>query len=108
MKKGEIWLVELPTTNGHEQEGYRPAMVLAEAEANIAIIVPFTSNLQALRFPDAIEVKPSNGNGLSAISVALIFQVRAIDKKRLKTKIGELETQLIKNLDAILKRLLSL
>ncbi|MBI2581466.1 type II toxin-antitoxin system PemK/MazF family toxin [Candidatus Woesearchaeota archaeon] len=51
MKKGEIWLVELPTTNGHEQEGYRPAMVLAEAEANIAIIVPFTSNLQALRFP---------------------------------------------------------
>ncbi|MBI2581465.1 type II toxin-antitoxin system PemK/MazF family toxin [Candidatus Woesearchaeota archaeon] len=58
--------------------------------------------------PNTIEVKPSNGNGLSAISVALIFQVRAIDKKRLKTMIGKLEKQLIEKLDAMLKRLLSL
>ncbi|MBI3037012.1 type II toxin-antitoxin system PemK/MazF family toxin [Candidatus Woesearchaeota archaeon] len=108
MKKGEIWLVELPTTNGHEQTGSRPALVLAETEANIAIIVPFTSNSQALRFKNTIEVKPSNRNGLSSVSVALIFQLRAIDKKRLKTKIGELETQLLEKLDAMLRQLLSL
>lgn len=108
MKKGEVWLVELPSVDGHEQAGTRPAIVLAEAEADIALIVPFTSNLQALRFPNAIEVKPSERNGLSVISVALVFQARAIDKKRLKTKIGELEAQPLDKLDALLRRLLLL
>lgn len=108
MKKGEIWLVELPTTNGHEQEGSRPAIVLAETEANISIIVPLTSNLQALRFQHTIEVKPSKINGLSAVSIALIFQVRAIDTKRLKRKIGELEAHLLERIDVSLKKILAL
>ena len=90
MKKGEIWLVELPSANGHEQVGTRPSILLAETEANIAVIVPFTSNLQALRFPHVREVRPSEKNGLSAISVALVFQIRAVDRKRLKKKTGEL------------------
>lgn len=108
MKKGEIWLLDLPTTNGHEQTGSRPAIILAATEANIAMVVPFTSNLQALRFANTIKVNPSNRNGLSSVSVALIFQLRAIDKKRLKTKIGELEAQPLEELDAMLRRLLSL
>lgn len=32
MKKGEIWLVELPSTNGHEQAGTRPVIILTETE----------------------------------------------------------------------------
>lgn len=108
MKKGGIWLVELPSTNGHEQASTRPVIVLAETEANIAIIVPFTSNLQALRFPHTIKVKPSKVNGLTSISVALVFQVRAIDKKRLKNKIGELENSTLNELDIILKKVLKL
>lgn len=108
MKKGEIWLVELPSTDGHEQAGLRPVIVLAETEANITIILPFTSNIQALRFPHTIEVKPSKNNGLANLSVALIFQVRAIDKKRLKNKIGELEPSILKEVDQFIKRLLQL
>ncbi|MBS3176376.1 type II toxin-antitoxin system PemK/MazF family toxin [Candidatus Woesearchaeota archaeon] len=38
MKKGEIWLVELPSADGHEQIGTRPCIILAETEANIAIV----------------------------------------------------------------------
>jgi mRNA-degrading endonuclease toxin of MazEF toxin-antitoxin module len=45
---------------------------------------------------------------LTAISVALVFQVRAIDKKRLKNKIGELENSTLKEVDEILKRILQL
>ncbi len=108
MKKGEIWLVELPSANGHEQTGTRPVVVLAETEADIVIIVPCTSNLQALRFPHTIEVKPSPQNGLTAISIALIFQVRAIDKKRLKKKIGDLEEMTLKELDIIFAKMLRL
>ncbi len=73
MNKGEIWLVDLPPANGHEQSGTRPVILITETKANIAIIIPFTSNLQALRFPHTIEVKPSGKNGLSDISVALLF-----------------------------------
>ena len=100
--------VELPSANGHEQTGTRPAMVLAETEANIAVIIPFTTNLQALRFPHTIEIKPSTKNGLSVVSVGLIFQVRAVDKKRLRNKIGELGEPLLSSVNAILRELLSL
>lgn len=108
MKKGEIWLVELPSANGHEQIGTRPALVLAETEANISIIIPLTSNLQALRFPHTMEVKPSKKNGLNSISIAMAFQVRAIDKKRLKKKIGDLENPALEGLNHLLKKMLEL
>ena len=108
MKKGEIWLVELPSTNGREQAGTRPVIVFADTEANIAIIVPLTSNIQALRFPNTIEVKPSKINGLTVLSIALVFQIRAIDKKRLKNKIGVLEPLILKEADTFLKRILNL
>ena len=100
--------MELPSANGHEQAGTRPALILAETEANIAIVVPLTSNLQALRFLNTIEVKPSKLNGLSEISIALVFQVRAIDKKRLVHKIGELESSTLKEIDLALKKILKL
>jgi mRNA interferase MazF len=100
--------VELPFADGHEQAGTRPVIVLAETNVNIAVIVPFTSNLQALRFPHTIEVKPTKRNGLSSISVALLFQVRAIDKKRLKNKIGDLENHILGQVDIKLKKLLQL
>ena len=107
MKKGEIWVVEFPTSNeGHEQAGSRPVIVLADTEANISIIIPFTSNLQALRFPFTAEVKPSSSNGLSITSVALAFQIRAVDKKRMKKKIGVLEERIMKELDGMLKKLM--
>ncbi len=40
MNKGEIWLVEIPSANGHEQAGTRPSVILAETPANVAIIIP--------------------------------------------------------------------
>ena len=108
MRKGEIWLVQLPSANGHEQTGTRPVIVLAETESNISVVVPFTSNMQALRFPHTLEVKPSKANGLTAISIALIFQVRAIDKKRLQEKIGEIENLKLQEMDVILRKLLQI
>ena len=108
MKKGDIWLVALPSTNGYEQSGTRPVVLLTETEANIAIVVPCTSNLQALRFPHTIEITPSPINGLSTISVALVFQLRAIDKKRLQQKIGELEEATLQELNTMTRNLLRL
>jgi len=108
MKKGEIWLVELPSSNGHEQAGMRPVVILVETQTNIDIVIPFTSNLQVLRFPNTIEVKPSQINGLTSISIMMVFQIRAIDKIRLKKKLGILDTEHIKEMDAMLKTMLKL
>ena len=108
MKKGEMWLVEFPSTNGHEQSGTRPVIIISETEANIVLVIPLTSNLQALRFPHTLEIKPSKLNGLSTVSVGLAFQLRAIDKKRLKAKIGEVEETVLKRIDVLLKKLLGL
>ena len=95
-------------SNGHEQAGSRPAIVIADTPANVAIIVPFTSNVQALRFPFTLEVKPTERNGLAALSIALIFQARAIDKRRFKKKVGDLDDLLRTQLDSILMNLLQL
>ena len=108
MNKGEIYLVEIPSTNGHEQVGIRPAIVVATTPANVTLIIPFTTNIEALRCPFTQEVRPSKRNGLSTLSIALVFQLRAIDTKRLKTKIGDVEESFMKDLNGMLLKLLQL
>jgi len=107
MNKWEIWLVEIPSSNGSEQAGTRPAIILADV-SNLTVIVPLTSNIQALRFPFTLEINPTKHNGLLTQSIALLFHVRAIDKMRLKKKIGDLEHSKQKECDTLLKRLLQL
>ena len=107
MHKGEVWIVEIPGLNGHEQEGIRPAIVLAD-NSGLAAVIPCTSNLQALRFPFTIAIDPSKRNGLAVSSVALVLQIRAIDKKRLKKQIGLLEKETLKNINSMLKKMLDI
>ena len=105
MQKGEIRLVEIPVGNGHEQTGIRPVIILSDVEANIAIVIPFTSNLHALQYPHTVEVSPSESNGLKTDFVALVFQLRAIDKKRIKDKLGALENKKIIKVDKMIKEM---
>jgi mRNA interferase MazF len=108
MTKGDIWLVDLPTGEGHEQQGPRPAILLTNTNTDLAIVIPCTSNIRALRFPYTLEIRPTKNNGLTTISIALIFQIRAIDASRLKKKIGTLEEQDISQINQFLKKLLTL
>ena len=68
MKKGEIWLIELPSADGREQVGNRPAIIMAETGV-VNIVIPLTSNIQALRFPHTIEIKQL----LSHMDINLLF-----------------------------------
>ncbi|MFA6269411.1 MAG: type II toxin-antitoxin system PemK/MazF family toxin [archaeon] len=108
MNKGEIWFVELPKSNGHEQSGLRPVVVISEVDAGMVLIIPFTSNVQALRYTNTIQVKPTKANGLKENSIALIFQLRAIDKKRLLEKTGTLEKEHHEQINKILKKMLEI
>lgn len=108
MKKGEVWIVEIPGVDGHEQRGLRPAIFIADTKTSVAIVVPCTSNIEALRFPFTLRIKPSRENGLDAPSVALVLQLRALDKRRLQKKVGRLEKILLRRVDEMVKDLLGL
>jgi len=47
--------------------------------------------LRAAEFSFTFIVKPNQLNNLNLDSVALVFQLRAVDKKRLKNKLGSLD-----------------
>lgn len=100
--------MELPLASGHEQVGIRPAIVLADTKSPVVIVIPLTSNLQALRFPFTFLVSPSKTNGLDTDSVMLVLHLRAIDRKRLKNKLGLIEKATVKEIDKIIRRLLKI
>ena len=108
MRKGEIRIVDIPELSGHEQIGTRPAIILSDTQSMVAIVIPCTSNLQALRFPYTLLIKPSKENGLNVSSVALVIQIRAIDKKRLNKKIGFIGKSELQEINKMLKQLLIL
>ncbi len=111
MQKGDIYIVEIPASGGHEQAGMRPAIIVQAAGFEglpTVLIVPITSKQRAAEFPSTFMIEPDEINNLDAISVALVFQLRAIDKKRLKNKIGKLKPIKLKLLKQILKDIIGL
>lgn len=115
MTRGDIVLVNLPQSAdgaGHEQVGTRPALIVQDDSKSdtlsVIMIVPFTSNLKAQRFPHTIPIPPSKDNGLTVPSVLLVFQLRAIDKQRVTGKLGHLEDNLMTRVNQEIKKLLGL
>src|SRR5207247_6342257 len=95
MKRGEVWRVRLPSVLGHTQAGIRPAVIVQEDQATTSLptllIVPFTGTQATLRFPGTLVVQPDGQNGLTVPSVALVFQLTAIDKTDCLQHLGVLD-----------------
>lgn len=111
MQAGDIYLVEIPQSGGHEQAGLRPAVIvqtIASEKLPTILIVPLTSKQKAADFYFTFTIEPDRLNNLDTVSVALIFQLRAIDKRRVKNKIGELGLEKMKLLKQYLKEIMGL
>lgn len=108
MKKGDICIIDLSIGVGREQYGERPAILISDTKTNIAIVVPLTANLEALRFPHALTILPDIQNNLKQKSVALVFHIRAMDKTRILKTIGKIDSRTQREIDKILKRMLGL
>jgi mRNA-degrading endonuclease toxin of MazEF toxin-antitoxin module len=108
MMKGEIWVSELPAKGGHVQQGYRPALIVANPTKSIATVIPITSSLAAARFPYTLGVTPTEKNGLDKPSVLLVYQLGAVDKRFLHRSIGQLDTDTLQRVDQQLKAMLQL
>jgi len=109
MKIGEIYLVELPSTDAREQRGLRPAIILQDERYTrilpTTLVVPLTSQLKAQGFPGTLLIKTNKENGLEKDSVALIFQLRAIDQRRIRNRLGKLKDE---EMDKIYRKIQSL
>ena len=112
MRRGDIVIIELPAADGREQMGVRPALIVhcdaTLSQVPVVLVVPLTSQMNALRFPHTISVQPSIMNGLTAHSVLLIFQLRAVDSRRIRGTAGRLEPEVLDQVNAELHAVLGL
>jgi mRNA interferase MazF len=108
MARGDILLVALPNSDKREEKGNRPAIAVQTDVANspMLMIVPVTSALAALRFSFTLQVNPSPQNGLTLPSVALVFQMRAIDRTRIIRTLGKLEVDYLTQIDGMIRAIL--
>ena len=107
MARGDILLVTLPESDKREEKGTRPAIAVQadDDRSPMLMVIPVTSSLGALRFAFTVEIPPSELNGLTLPSVAMIFQLRAIDRRIVK-KIGRLEPEILTQIDEKIWQLL--
>lgn len=93
IKRGEIYFADLSPVIGSEQGGVRPVLVVQNDVGNkfspTIIAAAITSQLEKAKLPTHIQL-PAEKYGLPKNSIVLLEQIRTIDKKRLKEKIGEL------------------
>ena len=89
--RGEIYYADLEPVVGSEQGGQRPVVVLQNNKGNrfspTVIVAPLTSHTVKPLLPTHVLV---SAEGLHTKSLALLEQIRTIDKQRLKWYIGEL------------------
>ena len=105
VKRGDIFYADLSPVVGSEQGGIRPVLVVQNDVGNkyspTVIAAAITSRINKAKLPTHIEIEAAD-YGLQKDSVVLLEQIRTIDKKRLREKIGRLdEIQMIKVNDAI-------
>ena len=93
VKRGELYYADLSPVVGSEQGGVRPVLIVQNNVGNkyspTIIAAAVTSQLAKAKLPTHIEL-PAGKFGLPKDSVVLLEQIRTLDKKRLKEKIGEL------------------
>jgi mRNA interferase MazF len=95
--RGEVWLIDLDPTKGHEQRKMRPCVIVSNDAMNrgrgLSIVIPFTSTPLILNSgklsPLQIEIRPPEG-GTNKLSYTLAYQVRTVDHSRFVKKLGAL------------------
>ena len=98
VKRGDIYYADLSPVIGSEQGGIRPVLVVQNDVGNkyspTVIAAAITSQINKAKLPTHIEIQAAD-YGLTKDSVILLEQIRTIDKKRLREKIGHLDEELM-------------
>jgi len=102
VKRFEVWNIELNPSIGHEINKIRPCVVVSPDEANkylnTVIVIPLTSTLR--NYPTRVKCSFKGRQGQLVID-----QIRAVDLKRLKKKLGVLDAETCKMLCQTLEKM---
>lgn len=105
VKRGELYYADLSPVVGSEQGGVRPILIVQNNVGNryspTIIAAAITSQLGKAKLPTHITL-PAGEYGLPKDSVVLLEQIRTLDKRRLKEKIGELPLNLMSRVNEAL------
>lgn len=105
IRRGDIFYADLSPVVGSEQGGVRPVLVIQNDIGNkyspTIIAAAITSQINKARLPTHIEIEAKE-YGLLKDSVILLEQIRTIDKKRIKEKIGHLDDELMEKVNEAL------
>ena len=105
VKRGDIYYADLSPVVGSEQGGLRPVLIVQNDIGNryspTVIAAAITSQISKAKLPTHIDVYAETF-GLARDSVILLEQIRTIDKRRLREKMGHLDDLLMQRVnDAI-------
>lgn len=94
VKRGDIYYADLSPVIGSEQGGVRPVLIVQNDVGNkfspTVIAAAITSQRFKTSLPTHIQVDAEDC-GLSKDSIVLLEQVRTLDKRRLKERMGNLD-----------------
>ena len=93
VRRGDIYYADLSPVVGSEQGGVRPVLIIQNDVGNryspTVIAAAITSRTGKTRLPTHIEI--STRAGLARTSVGLLEQIRTLDKRRLRDKMGHID-----------------
>ncbi|MEE1516728.1 MAG: type II toxin-antitoxin system PemK/MazF family toxin [Lachnospiraceae bacterium] len=105
IKRGDIYYADLRPVIGSEQGGIRPVLIVQNDTGNrhspTVIVAAITSKMNKAKLPTHIEIEADKYD-IVKDSVILLEQLRTIDKKRLKDKVGHLEGDILKRVNEAL------
>ena len=94
VRRGDIYYADLSPVVGSEQGGVRPVLIIQNDTGNrfspTVIAAAITSQTNKTKMPTHIPLSAS-AYGLPRDSIVLLEQVRTIDKRRLKEKMGSVD-----------------
>ena len=102
VKRGDIYYADLSPVVGSEQGGMRPVLIIQNDVGNryspTVIAAAITSRMGKTRLPTHIDIYAEKA-GLAKDSVVLLEQIRTLDKRRLKEKMGHLDDNIMNEIN---------
>ncbi|MBP3299976.1 MAG: type II toxin-antitoxin system PemK/MazF family toxin [Clostridia bacterium] len=102
IRRGDIYYADLSPVVGSEQGGIRPVLIVQNDVGNkhspTVIAAAITSRINKNRLPTHIEVD-AQSYGLARDSIVLLEQIRTLDKRRLKERMGHLDREAMERVD---------
>lgn len=109
-KRGEIWWVNFEPSVGTEIKKIRPALIISNNIANEKkkrfSVIPMTSKINFS--PVAVTIEADKKNNLNNQSAIKVPDITTFDNSRLKSKIGVISEEKLKEVEFKLKRHLAL